>query len=66
MLSLDDGAKFNGPGLTAVYRTVAITAGALTITLTDAIISSYQVSGGTNGQDATVEIAFNAPKREFK
>jgi hypothetical protein len=64
-LSVGDGAKFQGPGLTAVYPTVTIK-GAVTITLTDAMITGYSVSGGTFGQDAVVEIAFNAQKREIK
>jgi hypothetical protein len=65
-LSLEDGAKFQGPGLTANYPTVTIKAGSVTITLTDVIISSYSISSGPVGEDAVVDIALNAQKREVK
>lgn len=65
-LSLEDGAKFQGPGLTANYPTVTIKAGSVTITLTDVIISGYSVSGGAHGDDALVDLALNAQKREVK
>jgi hypothetical protein len=65
-LSQEDGAKFQGPGLTANYPTITIKTGAVTITLTNAVITGYSLSGGTLGEDALVNIAFNAEKREFK
>lgn len=66
MLSQEDGAKFQGPGLTANYPTITIKAGTVTITLTNAVITGYSLSGGSMGEDAVVNIAFNAEKREFK
>lgn len=65
-LSQADGAKFQGPGLNANYPTVTIKAGAITITLTDVLISGYTLSGGTLGEEPIVELSLNAAKREFK
>jgi hypothetical protein len=64
-LSLSDGAKFQGAGLTATYPTVTIK-GPITITLTDVIIAGYNISGGSGGEEPIVELALNAAKREFK
>jgi hypothetical protein len=65
-LSQADGAKFQGPGLNASYPTVTIKAGAVTITLTDVLISGYTLSGGSLGEEPLVELSLNAAKREFK
>jgi hypothetical protein len=65
-LALSDGARLQGAALTDSFRTVTITGPTLTITLTDVVISNYSVSGGTGGQDAVVDLALNAQKREFK
>jgi hypothetical protein len=64
-LSMSDGSKFQGPGLTATYPTITIK-GAITITLTDVVIAGYTISGGTLGEEPIVEIALNAAKREIK
>jgi hypothetical protein len=64
-LSMSDGAKFQGPGLTASYPTITIK-GAITITLTDVVIAGYNLTGGTLGEDAIVELSLNATKREIK
>lgn len=64
-LSMSDGAKFQGPGLTATYPTIVIK-GAVTITLTDVVIAGYSLSGGTLGEEPIVELSLNAAKRELK
>jgi hypothetical protein len=64
-LSLSDGAKFQGPRLTATYPTITIK-GTITITLTDVVIAGYTLGGGTLGEEPIVEIALNAAKREIK
>jgi hypothetical protein len=64
-LSVSDGAPLQGPVLTQVFPTVTIK-GAVTITLTDAMITSYSMSGGTFGEEPVLTLAFNAAKREIK
>jgi hypothetical protein len=64
-LSMSDGAKFQGPGLTAGYPTITLK-GAITITLTDVVIAGYTMTGGTPGEEPIVELSLNAAKREIK